>query len=334
MQTRPLGRTGIEVSPLGLGTWALGGPFWAGDTPLGWGETDDAESLRVLDAALDAGITLFDTADAYGTGHAERLLARAVAGRRDRVVIATKWGNTIAEEQRQLTGVDASPAYVRTALDASLRRLDTDWIDLYLLHLSDLPVAEAQDLIAVLEDLVDEGKIRSYGWSSDDAGRVASWAGQRGCAGTEFELNVLNDASDLVALCEAHALLGLCRGPLAMGLLGGRYRADTQVADGDVRGRRAPEWMRWFHDGRPTPEAIARISALREVLTSDGRTLAQGALAWIWARSPALVPIPGARTVDQLIDNAGALQKGPLTPAQMGDVERLLSTDAAGPRRD
>ena len=142
MQTRPLGRTGIEVSPLGLGTWALGGPFWSGDKPLGWGETDDAESLRVLHAAPDAGITLIDTADAYGTGHAERLVARAIAGRRDRMVIATKWGNTIAEEQRQLTGVDASPAYARTALDASLRRLDTDWVDLYLLHLADLPIAE------------------------------------------------------------------------------------------------------------------------------------------------------------------------------------------------
>ena len=184
-------------------------------------------------------------------------------------------------------------------------------------------------LVGVLEDLVDEGKLRAYGWSSDDAERVASWAGQRGCAGTEFELNVLDDAPDLVMLCESHELLGLVRGPLAMGLLGGRYRADTRVADGDVRGRHAPEWMRWFRDGRPTPDALARLDAIREVLTSEGRTLAQGALAWIWARSPALVPIPGARTVEQLRDNAGALEKGPLTPAQMRQVEQLSSPGVA-----
>ena len=325
MKARALGSTGIEVSPLGLGTWALGGPFATGDQPLGWGRTDDDESMRVLHAALDAGITLFDTADAYGTGHAERLLGAAVKGRRDDVVLVSKWGNTYYEDARQLTGIDPSPAYVRRALDASLRRLDTEWVDVYLLHLADLPIEQAGELTATLDDLVAEGRIRAYGWSSDDVDRVASWAGRPGCAATEFELNVLNDAPALVEICETEGLLGLCRGPLAMGLLGGRYSADTEVGAQDVRGRRSPEWMRWFRDGRPLPEGIAAISALREVLTSDGRSLAQGALAWIWARSRTLVPVPGARTVAQLQDNAAALGHGPLTAAQMRQVDDVLA---------
>lgn len=329
MQKRPLGTTGIDVSGLGLGTWALGGPFARGDQPLGWGETDDHESMRVLHAALDAGITLFDTADAYGTGHAERLLGAAVKGRRDDVVVVSKWGNTYDEDARQLTGEDASPAYVRRALEASLRRLDTDWIDVYLLHLAVLPIDQAAALTATLDDLVDEGKIRTYGWSSDDVDRVASWAGRPRCAATEFELNVLNDAPGLVDLCETNDLLGLCRGPLAMGLLGGRYGTGTQIGAHDVRGRQAPDWMRWFRDGRPRPDDIATISALREVLTSDGRTLAQGALAWIWARSQAVVPIPGARTVAQLRDNAGALDHGPLTDGQMRQIDDVLANVTA-----
>ena len=329
MQTRPLARTGIQVSPLGLGTWVLGGPFATGDTPLGWGATDDDEARRVLRAALDAGITLFDTADAYGAGHAERLLGEAVRGRRDEVVIVTKWSNTIDEARRRLTGVDTSPGYVRRALDASLRRLGTDRVDVYLLHASDLPVGRAQELLPVLEDLVAEGKLRAYGWSTDDPARAASWAGQPGCAATEFELNVLEDKPELVALCEDAGLLGLCRGPLAMGLLGGRYRAGTQIGADDVRGRQAPAWMRWFRDGRPDPDAVAAVDALRDVLTSGGRTLAQGALAWIWARSPALVPIPGARTVAQLEDNAGALAHGPLGTDELRQIDAILAGSAA-----
>jgi len=171
------------------------------------------------------------------------LLGAAVKGRRDDVVLVTKWGNVLDEEDRQLTGVDASPACVRRALDASLRRLDTDWIDVYLLHIADLPIDEAAALTTTLDGLVGQGKIRAYGWSSDDVERVVSWARPSRCAATEFELNVLNDAPALVVMCDAEGLLGLCRGPLAMGLLGGAW-ADTQVGARNVRGAMTASQMR------------------------------------------------------------------------------------------
>ena len=116
--TRTLGRSGIEVSALGMGCWAIGGPWAEGSQPLGWGEVDDDESVRAIRRALDLGVTLFDTADTYGAGHSERVLGRALAGRRDEAVIATKWGCTFDEATRQATGEDASPAYLRRAVAA------------------------------------------------------------------------------------------------------------------------------------------------------------------------------------------------------------------------
>ena len=160
MMTRVLGRSGIPVSALGVGCWAIGGPWWGGDQPLGWGKVDDDESVRAIRRALDLGVTFFDTADTYGAGHSEQVLGLALGSRRDEVVIATKWGNTFNAETKQATGADATPEYLPRAVRASLSRLGTDRIDLYQLHLNDLPAAQALDLIPVLEDLVTEGLIR------------------------------------------------------------------------------------------------------------------------------------------------------------------------------
>ncbi len=167
---RALGRSGLEVSAVGFGCWAIGGQFTDSATgaPVGWGETDDAESAAALRRAFELGITFFDTADVYGTGHSERILGQALAGHRDEVVIATKFGNTFDSERRTMTGQDASPSYIRQACADSLRRLDTDRIDLYQLHLGDLPIAQAEDVVGTLEELAADGLIRSYGWSTDD----------------------------------------------------------------------------------------------------------------------------------------------------------------------
>ncbi|MFF3146472.1 aldo/keto reductase, partial [Streptomyces sp. NPDC057927] len=174
---RTLGRTGIEVSALGFGCWAIGGEWATPDgQPLGWGKVDDEESVRAVRRALDLGVTFFDTADAYGTGHSERVLARALGKRRADVVVATKWGNVIDEDRRLCTGSDDSPAYVRRALTASLRRLDTDHVDLYQLHLSDADPERAAQLRDICEELVREGLIRSYAWSTDDPARAAVFA--------------------------------------------------------------------------------------------------------------------------------------------------------------
>jgi aryl-alcohol dehydrogenase-like predicted oxidoreductase len=323
METRTLGRSGIEVGPLGMGTWAIGGPFAAGDQPLGWGEVDDAESVRTVHRALDAGVTFFDTADVYGTGHAERILGQALRGRRDRVVIATKWGNVFDERTRQLTGEDPSPGYAPEALKRSLARLGTDHVDVWQLHLSGLDPAAAEDLVEVCEDMVAAGLTRCYGWSTDDPARAAVFAAGPHCAVVQHALNVLTDAPEMLALCDRYDLASVNRSPLAMGLLTDKVTARTRLAADDVRGRQ-PEWLQWFTDGRPTAEWLARRDAVREILTSGGRTLAQGALAWIWARSPRTVPIAGCRTPAQVADNAGALRHGPLTPDQLAEVDRLL----------
>ena len=326
MERRALGKSGVEVSALGIGCWAIGGPFWAGEDPVGWGEVDDDESIRAIRRALDLGVTFFDTADAYGTGHSERILARALGDRRDQVVIATKWGNTYDEERRQLTGNDPGPEYLRWAVEQSLRRLGTDRIDLYQLHLNGLPVAQGEALLGTLEELVEAGKIRSYGWSTDHPDRAGSWArdGKHATA-IQHALSVLHDAPEVLAVCERYGLASVNRGPLAMGLLTGKYTAESRIGGDDVRGV-ATDWLRdWFSDGRPTQKSLDRVAAVREVLTGGGRTLAQGALAWIWARSPVTVPIPGCRTVAQVEENAGALARGPLSAAEFAEVESLLA---------
>src|ERR671910_899402 len=156
-------RTGVRTSALGLGCWAIGGP-WAFDRkPAGWGEVDDDESVRAIRRALDLGVTLFDTADVYGCGHSERVLGRALAGRRDEAVIVTKVGNLFDEARRTGGGSDVSPAYLRRACDASLRRLGTDRIDVYLIHDGLSGPEDVPAVIDVLEELVAAGKLRWYG---------------------------------------------------------------------------------------------------------------------------------------------------------------------------
>ncbi|GAA3270877.1 aldo/keto reductase [Streptomyces labedae] len=329
--TRTLGRSGIQVSALGFGCWAVGGEWQdrAGQ-PLGWGKVDDEESVRAVRRALDLGVTFFDTADVYGTGHSERVLGRALGSRRDDVVVATKWGNLFDPDTRTLTGTDDSPEHLRRALTASLRRLGTDHVDLYQLHLADADPDRAARLRDACEELVAEGLIRAYAWSTDDPARAAVFAEGPHCAAVQHALNVLDDAPELLSLCEKNDLASVNRSPLAMGLLTGKHRGGRSLEAGDIRNR-PPAWLRGFGDGGGAdPEWLARVDALRDILTSGGRTLAQGALAWLWARSPRTVPIPGFRSVAQAEENAGALAKGPLTERQMTEVERVLRREAAG----
>ncbi|MBY8875376.1 aldo/keto reductase [Micromonospora sp. PLK6-60] len=317
-----------------MGCWAIGGPWTEAGRALGWGQVDDEESVRAVRRALDLGVTFFDTADTYGAGHGERVLGRALAGRRDEAVVATKWGYTFDESARQATGEDASPAYLRRAVTASLRRLGTDRIDLYQLHLGDLPVPRVEALLGTAEELVAEGLVRAYGWSTDRADRAAVFA-QRGRHATavQHSLSVLRDAPELLAVCDKLDLASVNRGPLGMGLLTGKYGAGATLPRDDVRGS-APTWLEWFRGGRPAPEWLRRVAAVRDVLTADGRTPAQGALGWIWARSGRTVPIPGCRTVAQVEENAGALRLGPLAPDHFAEVERRLAAVRSAALRD
>lgn len=320
MDNRTLGRSGVEVSPLGMGCWAIGGPWTFIDGPGGWGEVDDDESVRAIHAALANGITFFDTAATYGTGHSEEVLGRALAGRRDDVVLATKFGFDVDVAGKRVTRFadDADVARdVRAACEASLRRLGTDRIDLYQLHVWDLPLEHALDVRDVLEELVAEGKVRTYGWSTDDPGPVRVFAEGEHCAVVQHDLNVVRDAPEMLTLVEEADLASVNRSPLARGALTGKYTSATQFGADDVR--RDP----WSVDTFFAP-TLERLHALRDVLTSGGRTLTQGALAWIWARSGRTVPIPGIRTVAQAEENAGAMAFGPLAADQMREVEELV----------
>ncbi len=327
--SRVLGRSSIEVSEIGFGCWAIGGPFSMDGRPDGWGEVDDDESVAAVRRALELGITFFDTADVYGAGHSEQVLGRALAGRRDEVVIATKFGYTFDAGERAITGEDASPGYIRRACRASLRRLGTDRIDLYQLHVGDLPADRVPEVAGTLEDLVAGGLVRAYGWSTGDPQRAAAFAGGAHCAAIQHPLNVLADAPAMLAICDAHDLASINNSPLAMGLLTGKYGPASQLPADDVRATQP--WVGYFTGGRPAPAWLARMDAVRDVLASGGRTLAQGALGWLLARSPRTVPIPGIRTAAQAEQNAAALCLGPLPSAEMTEIARLLDTGVAQP---
>ncbi|MCB9460747.1 MAG: aldo/keto reductase [Anaerolineaceae bacterium] len=317
MDYRKIGRSGIEVSPLGMGCWAMGGQDWGG-------VTDDAESVRALHKAFDMGVNFYDTANVYGMGHSESILGKALADRRDKVVIATKFAYTWDEATMTHTGPDVRPEAIRTSLEGSLKRLQTDYVDLFQFHWNEFGPEGAEEIRETLEALVNEGKIRTYGWSTDFEDRARIFAEGPNCSAIQVEMNVIDDAPDVITVCEEYNLAAINRGPLAMGLLTGKYKPGQSLPEGDVRGPNAPDWMKYFKDGQANPEWLNMVNAVGEILTSEGRTLAQGALAWLWGRSELTLPIPGFRNVAQVEQNCAAMQYGPLKPDQMRQIDEIL----------
>ena len=309
-----------RVSALGVGTWALGGDWVFDGKPAGWGAVDDEVSIAAIRAAYDGGVRLLDTADVYGCGHSERVVGRSVAPFRDDVVLATKVGLVFDESTRTGAGQDLSPAYLRRACDASLRRLNTDVIDLYLVHPTPAP-NQLTDIVATFEELVAAGKIGAYGTSAPEPDVIAAIAaGEHGVA-VQQELNVFSADTAALAACDRFDLAVLARSPLAMGLLSGKYSSPDDLAPGDVR-RNTPWWT--FFDDNRMAEWLKRIDLVRDVLTSGERSLVQGAIAYVWGRSNRAVALPGVRTVAQAEEQAGALTRGPLTAAQVAEIDALL----------
>lgn len=321
MNQRTLGRSNISVSPMGMGCWAIGGEWQFLDIPGGWGKVDDDESIRTIHAALANGINFFDTAATYGTGHSEHILGKALANRRDEVVIATKFGWNVNESAKHVTYYDNPEDVIknlRVECEASLRRLNMDVIDLYQLHVWDYSLELAETLREELEKLVQEGKIRFYGWSTDSVECAEVFAKGEHCVAIQHDLNVVKDTPAMLDLCERLNLASVNRSPLARGALTGKYTEDTVFGKTDVR------QDSWSHETFFVP-VMNRLDALRDVLTSNGRTLTQGALAWIWARSGMTIPIPGIRTVAQAEENAGAMQFGALTSDEMQQIELIIA---------
>ncbi|HEX2992482.1 MAG TPA: aldo/keto reductase, partial [Anaerolineales bacterium] len=236
MLKRILGKSGLEVSALGMGCWAIGGPWtWAQpgqeSFPVGWGDTDDEESIRGLHTALDMGVNFFDTAANYGAGHSEVLLGRAFKGKRDRVVIATKFGHIVNEEAKTVYSAPGQIlTNVRTDVENSLRRLQTDYIDIYQLHEGRYDPNLALELQVILEELVSAGKIRWYGWSTDvvdSARQFASAETAEHCTSIQFRLNALFDNPAMRQVCADHNLAGINKDPLNKGFLTGKFNSNT-----------------------------------------------------------------------------------------------------------
>ena len=320
---RVLGHSGIKVSALGMGCWAIGGPWEFLGNAAGWGEVDDKESIAALHAAYDHGITFYDTAANYGAGHSERILAQAFADRRDKVIYATKFGYAVDEETKQVSHYDNEEqtgnlvAHLKADCETSLRRLNTDVIDLYQLHVNEYDAELAAGVRDALEALVKEGKIRYYGWSTDYPERIEVFAQGEHCVAVQHNMNIVHDDPLILAKCDEYNLASINRGPLAMGMLTGKYNKDSQFAANDVRSN---DWFRNFF----MKQVLDNLPQIQDVLTSNGRSLAQGALAWLWARSEHTLPIPGIRTVAQAEENAKAMEFGALTAAQMAEIEALI----------
>jgi len=323
MEKRTLGNSGMEVSPLGLGCWAIGGPFTMFGQQDGWGQVDDAESIRAIQRAVELGVTLFDTADAYGTGHSEEILGKALRERRKDVVIATKGGFVYDREQRALTGQDYSPRYLRWALEASLRRLGTDYVDLYQLHTGSIPPEAVEPAFGELEHMKQEGKLLCYGWSTYTRENVVTFAEKTRGAVIQTKANLFSYDEAAVTACEEYGFACLNNSPLAMGFLSGKFSEGTRFSADDVRAS-AFDWTEYFENGRPKQAFLDRLRLVREVLQSGGRTVAQGALAWLWAKSGANIPIPGFKSAAQAEENARAMAFGPLDQADLNQIEQAL----------
>lgn len=318
MDKRTLGRSGIAVSAMGLGCWAIGGPY-TNETgaPVGWGQVDDAESIRAIRRGIELGITLFDTSACYGAGHSETILGQALEGRRDQVVIATKFGHRFDAARKCTLGSDVSPANLKASCAASLKRLQTDTIDLLQFHCGEAGIEAVDDLIAGLEALVEAGHIRAYGWSTDDPERAAAFAAGPHCCAVQQHLNILEGSIETLEVAERGNLASLNRGPLAKGVLTGKFADGATIAANDVR-------RKWEPEKGVLAEAIEIVEELRPVLSADGRSLAQAAIAWLWTCSDVTIPIPGFKTVKQVEDNARALDYGPLADIQMRQIAEHL----------
>ncbi len=293
MRTVNLGEE-LEVSALGLGCMGMS-EFY--------GEADDAESLRVLDRALELGVTFYDTADVYGMGHNEELLARWLPRVRDQVVLATKFGIVRDEDDPTRRGFSGDPGYVRRACEASLRRLGVETIDLYYQHRAD-PATPIEDTVGAMAELVKEGKVRYLGLSepAPDTIRRAHIVHPITAVQSEWSLWSREIEAEVVPTCWELGIGIVPYSPLGRGFLTGAITSPDDLAEDDFR-RQNPRFSR-ENFGRNL-DVVAKV---REMAEARGVTPAQLALAWVLAQGPDVAPIPGTKRVRYLEENLGALE--------------------------
>jgi aryl-alcohol dehydrogenase-like predicted oxidoreductase len=293
LPTRALGRTGPTLSAQGLGCMGMS---------FAYGTPDADESVATIERALDLGVTFFDTADMYGFGHNEELVGKALAGRRDDVVLATKFGIHLDADDPSGRGVRGDPEYVRQACDASLGRLGLDHIDLYYQHRPDVTVP-IEETVGAMAELVEAGKVRHLGLSeaSVDTIRRAAAVHPIAALQTEWSLFSRDIEDEIVPLCRELGIGLVPYSPLGRGLLTGAVASLDDLQDDDFR-RGQPRFQ-----GDNLDRNLEAVAVVREIATAHGVTAGQVALAWLAAQGDDVVPIPGTKRRTYLEENVGAL---------------------------
>ncbi|HEY0143154.1 MAG TPA: aldo/keto reductase [Thermoanaerobaculia bacterium] len=313
MKYRLLGNTRISVSEIGFGGWAIGGPTEISGVPMGWGRTSDDYSLAAIRRARELGVNFFDTADSYGFGRSESLLGIVLSRKREDVVIATKVG--IVRDATGKFGKDFSRKHIFHAVDGSLKRLRTDYIDLYQLHNPTLDDLRRDELHEAMDRLQETGKIRYWGVSVGTPEEGLEIVRNGWGYTLQVLYNVLNQAPalDLFPLAKEKGYGIIARVPLASGLLSGKFSTTTVFPADDVRQN--------FLTPKRLEEVIPRVDEVKSVIGGTTRSLAEGALRFVLANQSISTTIPGARTLHQVELNVAA-SDGALQP----DVLEKLRT--------
>jgi aryl-alcohol dehydrogenase-like predicted oxidoreductase len=298
MQYRDLGRTGIRVSAVGFGAWAIGGTAEGSGAPLGWGRTSDDESLAAIRRARESGVTFFDTADSYGFGRSESLLGIVLSRYRQDVVIATKVGVV-----RSATGElrkDFTRQHIFHAVDGSLKRLRTDYIDLYQAHNPTIDDLRREEIQEAMDRLQDAGKIRFWGVSVSTPEEGLEVIRQGWGHALQVLYNVLNQApaAELFPVAKEKGYGIIARVPLASGLLSGKFRIDSVFPSDDLRQN--------FLTGRRLEEALQRVDEAKSIIGGTAPSLAVASIRFVLADDAVSTTIPGSRNVRQVEMNVSA----------------------------
>lgn len=267
-----------------------------------YGPADERQCIATIHRAIDEGINFFDTADMYGPFHNEELLGRAIAGKRGRLVIATKFGIVRSPEDKNYRGVNGRPEYVKKACEASLKRLNTDVIDLYYMHRKD-PKTSIEDTVGAMAELVSEGKVRSIGLSevSGNTLQVASQVHPITAVQSEYSLWSTDIEETVLPVCQKVGASLVAYSPLGRGFLTGQLKAFEDLPQTDYR-RMSPRFQ-----GENFQKNLDLVKEVEKIAEEVGAKASQVALAWLLAKGEQIVPIPGTKREEYLLENIGAL---------------------------
>ena len=312
MNRRPLGaRTGLEVSEVGLGLWAVSGSEW--------GPVQDEGSLAAIEAALESGVTFFDTADVYGAGHSEQLLGRAMRGRREAFTVATKIGWVGYDGEANRSQYDTVAALV-AGVEESLRRLGTDRVDVIQCHVH-YPEQNTQVFIDGFRRLKETGMVRAWGVSTSDLDHLRRFNADGDCDVLQTDYSILNRTAetDLLPYCRENGVGVIVRGPLAMGLLAGKYTASDTFPQGDFR-------RAWTADPVQHEQFLKDLETVEQLrgVVPHGETMAQFALRFVRSHPAVSTVIPGAKDRRQAESNSAAGFGPGLSDQEMAAVDRVV----------